>query len=39
MVWEGVLSSRFYAKEAYRKELLQAFPVEGLEGVRRSWTS
>lgn len=39
MGWEGVLRSRFYAEEAYREELLQAFPVEGLVGVRGSWTS
>lgn len=36
---EGVLSLRFYAEEAYREELLRAFPVEGLVGVRGSWTS
>lgn len=39
MGWEGVLSSRFYAEEAYREELLRVFPVEGLVGVRGSWTS
>lgn len=39
MGWEGVLSSRFYAEEAYREESLWAFPVEGLVGMRGSWTS
>lgn len=36
---EGVLSLRFSAEEAYREELLWAFPVEGLVRVRGSWTS